>query len=401
MEKDEREAAEWFRKAAEQGDADAQFSLGAMLVGGRGVEKDEGEAAEWFRKAAEQGHAKAQGRLGVMLAGGQGVEKDEREAAEWYRKAADQGNPEAQCLLGTMLAEGKGVEKDGREAAEWYRKAAEQGQAEAQNLSNKAVERDTNSKACQIVKSLYQKWFPNFDIEPKCQSEHIESMPVENYGTFQLICRGNDGHDDWAPGQMRSNCHDYNDYVKKRNQYISAIENYQHIGMVDNSINLIKANLVASFTLDREIAKETFSYSEHCSNCAGRGNVRCPATTCLNGYVTCPTCSGSRYQLYPYRTLCSTCGGSGRYYCRTCGGSGSVNCGTCKATGWLTYYHNIYTYLKSSRRCEWSDPTKSKWAVTILNSHLKKKCLKQHLILLLIGMQKLLNYGPNHREIFP
>ena len=48
-------ATEWFRKAAEQGDADSQLDLGWMYLDGLGVPKDEKEAAKWFQKAADQG----------------------------------------------------------------------------------------------------------------------------------------------------------------------------------------------------------------------------------------------------------------------------------------------------------------------------------------------------------
>lgn len=51
---------------------------------------DKGKAAEWYRKAADQGHAEAQFKLGKMYATGNGVEKDEGKAAEWHRKAAAQ-----------------------------------------------------------------------------------------------------------------------------------------------------------------------------------------------------------------------------------------------------------------------------------------------------------------------
>ena len=49
------EAAKWYRKAAEQGLAGAQYCLGACYNNGEGVEQDFEEAAKWFRKAAEQG----------------------------------------------------------------------------------------------------------------------------------------------------------------------------------------------------------------------------------------------------------------------------------------------------------------------------------------------------------
>ncbi len=55
----DKEEAKQITKAAEQGDADAQFRLGTMYYFGRGVPKDHREAAKWFMKVAEQGHADA------------------------------------------------------------------------------------------------------------------------------------------------------------------------------------------------------------------------------------------------------------------------------------------------------------------------------------------------------
>ena len=51
------EAIKWYRKAAEQGDPDAQFHLGLCYDEGCGVPENKAEAIKWFQKAAEQGHA--------------------------------------------------------------------------------------------------------------------------------------------------------------------------------------------------------------------------------------------------------------------------------------------------------------------------------------------------------
>ena len=55
----------WFRKAAEQNYAKAQYNLGICYDKGVGVAIDHTEAARWFRKAAEQNVAEAQNDLGV------------------------------------------------------------------------------------------------------------------------------------------------------------------------------------------------------------------------------------------------------------------------------------------------------------------------------------------------
>ena len=83
------EEAERIRKAADQGNADAQFRLGMRYYFGRGVQQDYTEAAKWFRKAAEQGYADAQFLLGILYEQGIGVPEDPREAARWYAKAAE------------------------------------------------------------------------------------------------------------------------------------------------------------------------------------------------------------------------------------------------------------------------------------------------------------------------
>jgi TPR repeat protein len=69
-----------------------------MYAKGLGVGQDDAEAVIWFRKAAEQGHAQAQYNLGWMYANGQGVAQDHAEPAIWYRKAAEQGMPKPALL---------------------------------------------------------------------------------------------------------------------------------------------------------------------------------------------------------------------------------------------------------------------------------------------------------------
>ncbi len=47
---------------------------------------------KWYRKAAEQGNADAQTTLGVMYANGEGVPEDFIQAHMWFNLAAAQGN---------------------------------------------------------------------------------------------------------------------------------------------------------------------------------------------------------------------------------------------------------------------------------------------------------------------
>jgi TPR repeat protein len=95
-----------------------------MFYHGRGVPRDDVEAAKWFRLAADQGDATAQFNLGVMYAEGQGVAQDYGEAMKWYRLAADQRHAQAQYNLGLAYARGEGVSPDYVSAHMWFNLAA-------------------------------------------------------------------------------------------------------------------------------------------------------------------------------------------------------------------------------------------------------------------------------------
>ena len=122
------------QKAAEQGNAAAQFKLGRMLSGGDdscpSVEEPGGEkkAIEWYQKAAAGGDARAQRELAVSYdIGSYGFPKDIAKAVEWYQKAAAGGDAIAQDALASCYVAGKGVPKDLKKALEWTRKGAVQG----------------------------------------------------------------------------------------------------------------------------------------------------------------------------------------------------------------------------------------------------------------------------------
>jgi len=131
---DSKEALAWYMLADTQGGlADAQYRLGVICeVGDLGVTQNYQVAAKWYRHAAEQGFALAQFKLGGLYDFGRGVPQDYEEAVRWYRLAAEQGLALAQFNLGCMYEEGKGVSQNLHESVKWHRLAAEQGHASAQ-----------------------------------------------------------------------------------------------------------------------------------------------------------------------------------------------------------------------------------------------------------------------------
>ena len=125
---DDAEALKWYRRSAEQGLAQAQSTLGTAYAYGHSLEQDLTQAATWCRLGAEQGDAGGQRCMAMLYAGGCGVEQGYAESARWYRLAALQGDGSAQARLGDMYANGEGgVQQDPVEADKWYRRAVEPG----------------------------------------------------------------------------------------------------------------------------------------------------------------------------------------------------------------------------------------------------------------------------------
>ena len=143
-------ALEWYRKAAEQGHADAMKYIGSMYELGEGEPKDLVKASDWYRRAADKGNVTAMYNLGVMYAKGKGVAQNGAKAIQWYRQAAALGDSDAMNNLGVCNETGQGVAESPVEAARWYQMAADKGHAEAMvNLgrlyeNGKGVSKDRN-----------------------------------------------------------------------------------------------------------------------------------------------------------------------------------------------------------------------------------------------------------------
>lgn len=132
IDSDYAEALKWYRKAADQGVAEAQYMVGHMYDIGEGVTQDYKEAVKWYHMAADQGNADAQFNIGIMYDFDEGFTEDYKEALKWYRKAADQGNAEAIYKIGLTYHYGYGVPQNYTEACRWYKAGAELGHLHSQ-----------------------------------------------------------------------------------------------------------------------------------------------------------------------------------------------------------------------------------------------------------------------------
>jgi TPR repeat protein len=130
-----------------------------MYAQGLGVGRDDIEAVKWWRAAAEQGDAFAQYNLGLAYANAQGVAKNVADAAKWYRLAADQGHGPAQVNLGLLYQNGYGLPQDHVRAYMWFNLAASKGYKLGVKNRDEIAKRMTAAQIAEAQK-LTRNWKP-------------------------------------------------------------------------------------------------------------------------------------------------------------------------------------------------------------------------------------------------
>ena len=124
--KDKSTAQGWML-SAEKGYVPAQVGMGESYLQNHrgGLVPNYADADRWFRLAAMQGDAEAQFLLGTGYEQGFFGAIYYQESLKWLRKSALQGLPDAQLCLGQMYEYGEGVPESDEMAAYWYRRAAD------------------------------------------------------------------------------------------------------------------------------------------------------------------------------------------------------------------------------------------------------------------------------------
>lgn len=160
-----KEAANWFRQAADSGIASAAYNLGTLYFNGQGFSQDFDQARMWFETAAKRNDPYAQFQLGLMYFSGKGEPQDAGKEFYWYDKAARQGLPAAAYNLAVMYNNGEGVDPDYVKAYAWLLVAqrggldiAEAKEAIASNLSaDQMREAESLSRTLYVVKDTAER----------------------------------------------------------------------------------------------------------------------------------------------------------------------------------------------------------------------------------------------------
>jgi TPR repeat protein len=136
--RDDREAALWLHKAANQV-PNAQFWYGRILVEGRGVDRDLAEGRRWIARAAETGMVDAQVALGEMMLTGTGGACDPPRALALFEKAAAKGHLAAMFAAGIVYGGAHGVPANHGAAQRWFHTAADHGHPAAQMMLERHI----------------------------------------------------------------------------------------------------------------------------------------------------------------------------------------------------------------------------------------------------------------------
>lgn len=112
-------------KAAQGGDASAQFRVGEALLRVAVHNKvNSDQAIRWLQSSAESGNTKAMLQLGKLYRSGVGVLQNYGQSAKWIQTAASRGDAEAMLELGRLYRDGIGFAKSNKNAYVWFNRAA-------------------------------------------------------------------------------------------------------------------------------------------------------------------------------------------------------------------------------------------------------------------------------------
>jgi len=147
------ELNQWILRAYE-GDRDAQFKVGVLLTNDQLDTPDYEQAVYWYKQAALQGHALAQYNLGHQFLAGLGVQRSESQAMEWWLKAAEQDHALAQFNVGRGYYLGIGLSENHKKSRAWFERAAKNGEPKSiEILEQISWSEDTASGDEAIAKS--------------------------------------------------------------------------------------------------------------------------------------------------------------------------------------------------------------------------------------------------------
>lgn len=364
--------SELIRKA-ESGDAEAQNELGNnYYFGFSGFSKNYDEAAKWFLKAAEQGQAEAQDMIGCFYMWGKGVPEDRTKAESWLLKSAAQGYDGAYFSLGLFY---KGDNKDEtiywfkKYMDAWYAKNGEEHEYAAKELRELGVYYHPGSKSSSSVASVSRSSSSSSSSSGSSYSSSSSSSAEEELlyeGTYtqssQGYCPQTGTYTDAIGPGFQNHVKIYDSYITVNGQEYKYVRTSgawkiyksdlygltQYYKVNPNNFEMSYytsgySPLGGELTTVYEVKKGEAIFNIHQNNPAaygggystGGGTGSSSKTTTktyqrncrlCHGSGKCNTCNGKHRYLNPLTNkyvTCPNCRTDGR--CSACGGTGKKN----------------------------------------------------------------------------
>jgi len=151
------DAINWYRKAAENGEARVQVKLANLLLHDTTGTANYDEVHRLCEKAAKQSSAPGAYCVGELYRQGLGVERDLSKAAAWFSEAANMGLADAALRLGQMYWKGEGLKQDKISAYEFMYLASAAGVPEA-TQERERLEKELTYKELQKGKAKAIEW---------------------------------------------------------------------------------------------------------------------------------------------------------------------------------------------------------------------------------------------------
>lgn len=210
--KNEKQAAQWFIKSAQQNFPPAQYAIAGLLENGIGIKKNIKTAKYWYTKAARHGNVNAMYNLAVILATGGASSGDNSEdknknktsdndqqqntqpekAVAWFTKAADLNMKNSQFNLAIMYLKGEGTPQSLTHAYKWFAIASEHGDKDAQTKM-KMIQKNMAKDEMEFARDLIESWRPKkplvFANKAKIPQEWKIANNINNNNNTQEVLK--------------------------------------------------------------------------------------------------------------------------------------------------------------------------------------------------------------------
>ena len=187
-EKNPKEAATWFKKAADKGDLSSTYYYGYLLFKGMGITQNKAEGINYLKQASKRGLVAADNMLGAIYYEGDGTEKNIDLAVTHLKKAAVAKIGNSQFLLGQCYKNGLGVGKDYGLAVEWL---AEAFRHQKENDVKELIGSGTDADFKNYIDGLKKMYVDKDFVSAAKLFKKVEKAGITDGLTMQALCLAN------------------------------------------------------------------------------------------------------------------------------------------------------------------------------------------------------------------